>query len=871
MADDLSRLRIAKKAYVFDSRKKFTATKNFLLKKKPESRAEDIKQNIASLFAKKKPELETGRPGDAAKPSAPAPPKKEQFLTPLTMALLVTVVIVLGGGIFLILSLGATHAAPAQPPPAHVFGGAYDFSIQDSRLLTIGSIENPQRSGFLLVGYDSANLTGLNFSASFYSDHPPTQVFILDYARDSADTYPTFRKELMSGLEANGFPASEIEIEKASLLPPGSLLIVPTGYFPDELLGVGSSYNFKGMLARGVTIVYIGLPFNDKALQRDGLTVESNFSELAFAKPEAADALKSTEGFALSNARYSAMPVQGGASGFSSVGMLYGSASAVKLGNGYMIFLPQSLDGGWHADGPKQAAADVLRLVSEQRWLVSTAGASTAADLSGGNHVLSLFTNPFQSDFAYVEFVASAADSQGITRQSRQVYLLQKTQKGEMTPTEPQTVPFYLSGASTSLNIKLQEPGSTPVKLYINMYKDGVLNQTSEVERGSTDPTTERFPVLEVDAEPGNYTVLVQDGNGNVYAATQLSVIGLDIYQNLTDYANGRFSFLLSANGASVSPPDFTVSLDGQSTKEYFRDSLSYTSDGTATVVDYSNGQGVKTGKHAFLFSFANRWSKELPVEYVHTPPFWENPIVIFLAVVSLAVFGVGILLRRPEVLKYGLDIPDFPPLSTIKIPVKRSTVLEMFDSVNAAYSWQWMPLRTEELKNGFRKLTYNGKPILIGDFNLERILAHLKGEGLVKEEIGYWGKAEWEKDSRHTIAYLTIYRILRNVFVNNAVKFSKLDAMPECDVKAIAGKEEIYLHIMEPPYEPKVHRALATSKKGTTMMVFLTEEERDNFRDSLTSTSKLAVGLKMEVNSGNILLLPVKNSVSAYLKGIMK
>ncbi|MCX6772141.1 MAG: hypothetical protein NTV88_00005, partial [Candidatus Micrarchaeota archaeon] len=65
------------------------------------------------------------------------------------------------------------------------------------------------------------------------------------------------------------------------------------------------------------------------------------------------------------------------------------------------------------------------------------------------------------------------------------------------------------------------------------------------------------------------------------------------------------------------------------------------------------------------------------------------------------------------------------------------------------------------------------------------------------------------------------------------------------------------------------VHRALATSKRGTTIMVFKTEEERDSFKDSLTSTSKLAVGLKMEVNGGNILLLPVRNAISAYLKGI--
>jgi hypothetical protein len=209
--------------------------------------------------------------------------------------------------------------------------------------------------------------------------------------------------------------------------------------------------------------------------------------------------------------------------------------------------------------------------------------------------------------------------------------------------------------------------------------------------------------------------------------------------------------------------------------------------------------------------------------------------------------------------------------MSTIKIPVKRETVREIFESVNSSYSWQRMPLRADEIKNGFRKLTYNGKPILIGDFNLERILAKMAEEGLVKEEAGYFGLSSWEKESDHSIHYLAIYRIMRNVFVNNAVKFSKLDAMADCDMKAIAGNEEIYLHIMEEPQETVVHRALATAKKGTTLIIFKTSEGRDAFRASLTSTSKLAVGLKMEVDGGRIMLFSAKNEVSAYLKGIIK
>jgi hypothetical protein len=67
------------------------------------------------------------------------------------------------------------------------------------------------------------------------------------------------------------------------------------------------------------------------------------------------------------------------------------------------------------------------------------------------------------------------------------------------------------------------------------------------------------------------------------------------------------------------------------------------------------------------------------------------------------------------------------------------------------------------------------------------------------------------------------------------------------------------------------VHKALATSKKGTTIMIFATDDEVEEFRRSLTSTSKLAVGLKMELNAGSIHMMPVKNAISAYLKNTVR
>jgi len=392
--------------------------------------------------------------------------------------------------------------------------------------------------------------------------------------------------------------------------------------------------------------------------------------------------------------------------------------------------------------------------------------------------------------------------------------------------------------------------------------------QEEELELGLTNPTIEKPKDMQINAEPGVYVVKVEDNSGKVYAATMLKVIGLEIAFGKKDWKNGKFSFLLAAGGQAVQPKSFSVSMDDKNEKRYYQSSFKL--QGDRSVIDYDYPYEIKGGDHTFKFTVGD-WTTTLTENYKPPKQIWDNPLVLAFGGLAALIFGASTILRRPETVRYGLDIPDFPPMSTIKIPVKRETVLEIFDNVNAGYSWQWMPLRIDEIKNGFRRLTYNGKPILIGDFNLERILSKLREEGQVDETLGYWGRTTWEKESGHTLRYLTIYRILRNVFVNNAVKFSKLDAMKDCDVKVIAGKEEIFFHIMDGEPERVVHRAIATAKMGTTIIVFKTEDERDEFRNSLTSTSKLAIGLKMEVNNGNILLLPVKNAVSAHLKTIVK
>jgi len=879
----LSKLRITKKAYVFDLRKKYAVSRNFLLKKEAETPAEDIKQQLQAFFKKKSSQAKEGEKNRAALAAAADSKEAKPASSPLTVIATVMIVIllaVLGGAAFVIWKLGAADAG--QQPVLHqqAFSGSFDYSIKQMEMISAPEGDPPARIAYYLIDYSADSLSSLKFRSRFYSQKPSTQVFLLDYAREGADAYPVFRRQLLDSLRSKGIAIGEITVDKLSSLPGGATLVVPTGYFPKELLGMDSNFDFIDLLSRGNNIIYIGFPI-DRALDKQGLTLPAVPKGLQFAKAKPV----STESFRLFDAQYTAS----GNGELSSAGMLYGSVSVIKSGSGTLLILPQSLDGGWRGDerisGGQAAALDVSRLIEEQRWLtplaVSEATPTIGAQKSG---TLELMSQPFSADHAFVEFTTEAKDRAGLGGRTVDFFEIEKKQKGEMQPRELRSVPYFLSGQLTRLNILLKEDNSKPVKLFIRLYKNGVLSQEEELEFGLTNPTSEKPKDIQLNVDPGTYIVRVENREGKVYAETTMDAIGLDVETNSTNWQTKHFSFYLSAAGQTVNPRSVGISLDEKNARTYT--SSQYQFVGGKTALEYDYPGDLKPGNHTFYFTVGN-WKTAVDAEYRQQKYPWDNPLVVVLGLLSVLVFGVGMVLRRPETLQYGLDVPDFPPMSTLKIPVKRESVLQIFNDVNASYSWQYMPLRAEEIKSGFRRLTYNGKPILVGDFNLERLLSRLKDEGKAKEELGYYGLAEWEPQSRHSVRYLTIYRIMRNVFVNNAVKFSKLDSMSECDVKAIVGKDEVYLHIMEEPFEAQdrtegggayrrgaeavVHRALATAKSGTSVIVFRTDEERDAFRESLSTPSKLAVALKMEINNGNVLLLPVKNAISAFLKGVVK
>ena len=209
------KLKISKKAYVFDVRKKYAATRNFVVKKKSETPADDIKENLSALFNRKKklPGLEKGSGQSAQGDKKQSSTLKTTITISAALFLLFILAIIV---IVMQYGAGAGYMPPIAPTQ---FSGNYSFSVEQSRLLSVGQVDEISRAGYLLLDFSSRNITAATFMVSVFNEKPITQVFMLDHSRESADTYSAFRAGLASDLLKHGIMINDMGLESLSSLP----------------------------------------------------------------------------------------------------------------------------------------------------------------------------------------------------------------------------------------------------------------------------------------------------------------------------------------------------------------------------------------------------------------------------------------------------------------------------------------------------------------------------------------------------------------------------------------------------------------------------------------------------------------------------
>ncbi len=834
MAGDIRKARIKRRTYRFEIKRRFDYVKHYKkLERPPLARIKDL---LKSLSAKKKEKK-------VEKTLAKEPPKLPFNLSLLIGVLIIAFLIV--GGVFFFLSQSIVEEGGegvVAPPPS------LSIARSDGIILSSGTRIAPLKTAgaYLYYAFDGNNLT---LSLTPIKERASSEVFILEYPRFEATSYPVFLSSLRQALTSAGFSVNDISVEELERLPAGAIVIVPTGTVPGALLGIDSSMNVGDLADRGIVVVYIGQPFT-RYLSKDGVilsTPPSVLRSVPFVFDETASL--SSENISLFQPLY-AVNVRGGDWVSSTQ---YGSLSVAKKGEGAFVFFPQTLDGGWKKDGAL-AGRDVARVIIDAPWLEKVAEPKRYVFYNSSEGTL-LFTNEFSGEARSVRVEGEVRGLGGSLKKVLYVPLNEGVEGALIFEEGPAVVPTEITGQQARLNILLnsKEVKTLPMDLLIINARGEVVKRYSQGIMSTQAIASFDLPV---DLEEGEYVLRLVGSDNVVYAQGYMRVSGIDVVYVGKGEKITQYLFNITMEGRPVSLPKLEVSVDDGKFGTYRFEDVS------SVVIDvdrYTAGAELPVGKHVFRF-VSGPLSQEVVVERAARRTIFTDPLFLGSIVLSLFIVGLGVLFARREEVYYTIDIPDFPPVSRTKVPLTAQEVLNVFDKVNEMYKWEKTPLSIQEIKNGFRHLLHEGKPIYITDYNVEFLMDELIRRGLVVEELGYYGKAEWVKD--YPIEYLALMRRVRDICITHAVPFTSLGESKEADTVLTVMGQPVYVHfyVKERRLDDLVAKALSTLRKGITVILFSSALGKRRFSEVLYgSVSPAFVLLRMEEQAGSVHLKTVE------------
>ena len=845
---ELKKLTIKKQLYEFEVRKRFQYVRRYRLK---EVRPIDkLIRSFSSAFGKRKK--------DPVKTRLATQPGSNKFV--FYGFLFVAIMILVVGGLYVVLQgirTTETYATRATLSPQ------LDFEFMKSGIITAGSKEAPANVAYLQFSYIAKGMDKFNISIWSYQFSVPSQVFILRSAMDKSQTssYPDFKAAMKKELWNKKISVNEIDLEQVETLPSGAILIVPTGYIPQQLLGVDSNFDIKKLIERGVVIIYMGYPFDHMLTPQESIIAVPQETKSALPFVFSNEQKFGPTSLAIEGPFYSAkLSVQN----FENF-QIYGVISVVKKGDGAILFVPQSLDSGWGKNGVA-AANDLSKIILASAWVTPDKPfpAVYSFNESVENATVSeFFSLPFEGNLRYIKIDISGVDLNNDPVGEMRILKVKKGPKGSLyVQGGVSVVSSEVSGSPVKLFANLKEPVLGKKLLYLSFSRNG--KEILEKQLANTNPLSlqvETQIIVPIQLDTGSYIASLVDDEGKIYAQSLLHVVFVNVKRVLPDAKEREvFRFAFEKEGQPVVLEGVEVKVTSASGQGYGTYLLNKTSSPTIDVSKNVLGDTrLPYGKYTFTFKIG-AVKKEVPVDLTSPENIFLSPPFIAVAVFSLLIIAIGAYFARSESVFYQLDVPDFPPVSKTKIQIKHDTVLSVFEKVNDDYKWKHTPITVQEIKNGFRKVFFAGKPIFISDYNVEFIMEKMIRKKLVHRFLDYYAPFKWEGETGHSIRYLGVFRKLRDIFVNNAVPFSLFGEERDCDTKMDLMGQQMFLHIFDKCGDLKklVSNILTTSKLGISIVVFRDVDEKSDFRDMLSSASPVSAALKLEVETNAVQLMDV-------------
>jgi hypothetical protein len=802
-------VKIKKQSFRFELRKRYSYEPKY--RKVEKQLADSLKDSIFSFL----------KPKGAAKAAASdetipghekeaAPPRKPSILES-------GIVQKAGGAVLLVVLLLITMAIFMQSTVSPTYKTLNEQALQSfsgkiiaQDILTASELTDwrkPYHTAYIAM-QAQGSAEEVPVFVDIYDRPIPSSVFILRSSRYQAENYPEFASSLQSLLAGYNVPVNEIGFDDLKSIPSQSLVIVPSGYIPEQML-VDKGSKIDDLLARGVTVIYIGQPF-DKMYNKQGAVVAGNTAALGKMRIS----FESSSSISCANTSSMRSPLYsvGGST------PILGCISAFSYEQGTMLFFPQTLDGGWNAGN--DSAKDVYVLILTMPWLTSIATDAKSVPLAAEGSFVEFFTTTFEGDQKYARLLA-------FDNQSKKGFLLvsyiQKSTNGDVYTLGHSIPPVAVQPTQMDIVVDLREPGGEE-RLFLS-----VKNSTAEVDRQAVSTSkvalnSQPTFAYTFELSGGDYILEIVDSEEKAYARSYMRTGTLSINSVKPNYQDDIYTFNFLLDGQPI-PLSGSYYINGNSAK-----SKTFTSSQELKVEAAKvNGAPLDSGKNKFTFKLGT-YSTDVTLSKPSMKSIFTEPFFLGSVGIAFVALIIGVLFAKQGVTMYGLDIPDFPPQSTRKIPMKKETLMGIFQKINELYKWKNTPLKLGEVKGGFKGMLYEGKPIFISDYNIEYILSRLEGMGFVKKELEYYGLSSWEKETSRGMRQLAFFRKLRDICINNAVPFSPLGKEAGYDSRITVIGQDMYVHLYDEPARV-IPSLLSSVSKGLNILVFEDDGEKDSFR----------------------------------------
>ncbi|MFH1447719.1 MAG: hypothetical protein ABIG39_02550 [Candidatus Micrarchaeota archaeon] len=830
---------ISKKSYIFFIRKQFNDIKKYKASHPDELSLVNIKLILRHMFASK---------GDGKKKSL-RPPVNTKALVFKIFTYIFMLSVILGLGFVTYTFLFPSVVTTIPPKPNNTMN--YTYNIINTEVISFKS----GLRAYATIHVNATNMNSTQIDMTLYDQDIPKNIVLLKSRRHKAERFDEFRDSLKKMFSDSGLKLTEIHISQLihmSDVP--MILIVPTGKIPSSFLGLDDpSFDIRNLLKNEDVIIYLGSEFDSGTIPENEseiiLVDESIISkfEIYYMKINRPTLL---DGFKMERPSYT---IKNGKT-------YHGGISVLPMEKGFLVTFPSSLDDGWKISG-EDAAHDIYSVIRNLTWLNPASWAQPYVFKNDEKEkqiesTFNIFSEPYtktENLTAQFLFNTKGFDGDTITKIEYVDFpIIAKGTMDHLDTTLPTGLCIKRDDDGNEINcdlymmIDLNENVQRTETMKLVAYMDGVKVSEEPIGKMSTQSKNEKLFYF-VDIPSGDYVLKLEEDSGYVYAQSFLHVSDILVTSSALSWKNGRFTFdvYIDANqigkNAKLDVRNVNISLDGRQQKTLESE------DGKLT---YEFSGSIAEGNHEFIISFGEN-TQTLQKKFIIKREWWDNPLYQVMFVLAAIIGAVGLIIKKPQSIILQLDVPDFPPLSKTKVPISPEQACGLFDMINTDYSWNYMPLRHGEIKNGFRKLSYKGRGILISDYNLEKILDQLIEKGLVQYSIGFYGLTEWEKRSKKPPPYLAVFRSLRNTFLDKSIHFTDFDKRKDCDI-LVSARERYYVHIYS-GYET-ISKLFHTLQNGKTLLVFEDSESLDSFKRSLYSSDKALILLKIYIENGRLL-----------------